>query len=466
MWAKPKDGKHPLIGPQVKFLCLSYGETLALDSALAMRRLIESDWYQDRWGRRVQLTSDQEAKSKFDTTAGGTRISAGFDGTLTGRGGDVKIIDDPLKADDAEREVIRDNVFRKYNGTLKSRVTDPRHTAEVVIMQRLGEADLSGRILDEEDDDLVHLLLPAEYEPSRSFMSPIGWSDPRINDGDILWPERFGPKELAPFKRDPYEWAGQWQQRPEPRGGGLFKYDWWQYEHIPVGKQPPPMSYIVASLDSAYTKQERNDPSGFTVWGVYRDAHDNPKVLMLQAWRKHLELHGPSVERIPGEHEAAYVARAKQSWGLVEWVAYECKRLRVDKLLIEAKASGLSVAQEMQRLYANEGWGVETVNPEGDKYARAVAVVHLWADGFVHVPASQHNPKDPDSGLFPREWADLVIREMGTFPNGKFRDLADSATQAMKHLRSVGLAVRREERDAARIADSMYRPKVAPLYHT
>lgn len=84
IWAKQRQEGNPLVGPQTKFLCLSYGDTLALDSAILMRRLILSPWYKERWGKRVQLTGDQEAKSKFDTTAGGTRISASFDGTVTG----------------------------------------------------------------------------------------------------------------------------------------------------------------------------------------------------------------------------------------------------------------------------------------------------------------------------------------------------------------------------------------------
>jgi hypothetical protein len=261
-------------------------------------------------------------------------------------------------------------------------------------------------------------------------------------------------------------WAGQYQQTPEPRGGGLFKRDWWQYIHVPIGAPPPPMEYVVASLDSAYTKNERNDPSGFTVWGAYVDERDNPKIMMLGAWRKHLEIHGADVEREPGEHELDYKARAKKEWGLVEWVAHECKRHHVDMLLIEAKASGIDVGNEMRRLYANEGWGVELIDPKGgDKYARAVAQIHLFADGMVGVPVSHRNPKDRESELIPRDWAQLVIDETAMFPNGRFKDLTDSTTQALKHLRQVGFAIRRDERDQVRAIQAQHgTTRLDPLY--
>lgn len=363
---------------------------------------------------------------------------------------------------DGESDVVRQKTVRLFDEALSNRLNDLKKSAIIVIMQRVNEGDVAGHII-EHEPGYEHLMIPMEWD-GRRYTTSIGWTDPREYDGELAWPERYPEETLQRFRRNAFLWAGQYQQAPEPRGGGMFKRDWWGLEHVPFGKAPPMCEYVVASLDSAYTKQERNDPSGFTVWGVYRDAHGNPKVLMLGAWRKHLEMHGPHHDRLPGESERAYVDRCKKDWGLVEWVAYDCKRLRVDRLLIEAKASGITVAQEMRRLYANESWGIDLVNPEGDKYARAVAVMHLWADGMVMVPASLEDPKDPSSGLVPRDWAQLVIDEMAVFPNGRFRDLTDSTTQALKHLRGVGLAVRREERMDEQIARSMHKEQMPPLY--
>lgn len=457
LWAKARNPQYPLIGAQAKFLCLSYGDDLALDSALLMRRLIESDWYQARWGSRVKLTADQEAKSKFDTTAGGSRISAGFGGTLTGRGGDIKIIDDPLKADDAEMETARQKVIRRYDGTLKSRMTDPRHTAEVTILQRLHEQDLAGHIL-ETDPDYELLMLPAEFEPERRMHTSIGWTDCRKTDGEVLWPERFGTKELAVFKRNAYEWAGQWQQRPEVRGGSILKRDWWQFFETEDGKGIPQMSYVIASCDPAYTSKQENDPSGFVVLGVYYEA-EVAKVMVLNAWRKRLELHGPHIDRLPGETEQAYTKRTMPSWGLVEHLAYSCKRFRVDRLLVEAKASGHSVAQEIRRLHANDGWSTQLVDPRGqDKVARVYAVQHLFAEGMIHIPAYS------DGTL--REWGQQLVDECAAFPKAAHDDMVDALSQGLQHLRSAGLLVRREERAA--IVEEMRRHKsqVLPLYPT
>ena len=457
LWAKERDPTHPLIGAQSKFLCLSYGDDLALDSALLMRRLVESDWYQARWGKRVKLTADQEAKSKFDTTAGGSRISAGFGGTLTGRGGDIKIIDDPLKADDAEMETARQKVIRRYDGTLKSRMTDPRHTAEVAIMQRLHENDLAGHILDT-DPDFQLLNLPAEFEPTRRIYTSIGWTDPRTDDGEILWPERFGPKELAVFKRNAYEWAGQWQQRPEVRGGSIIKRDWWQHYETEDGSVPQ-MAYVVGSLDPAYTSKEENDPSGFVLLGVWYDEFEIPRVMVLNSWRKRLELHGPHIDRLPNETETAYVKRTQKDWGLIEWVAHSCKRFKADKLLVEAKASGHSVAQEIRRLHSTQGWSTQLVDPRGrDKVARVYAVQHLFAEGMIHLPAYS------DGSL--REWGQQLVDECAAFPKGATDDMVDALSQGLQHLRDLGLLVRREERAAAIEEMRRHRPSSGPLYPT
>lgn len=446
-WANQKREGLPLLGPQVKFMCLAYAKPLALDHALIMRRLLESDWYQERWGSRVKLTSDQEAKSKFDTTAGGTRITDGFDGSLTGRGGDVRVIDDPHKADEAEGQTTREAVLRKYDGTLKSRITDPKHNAEVIIMQRLHESDLSGHILREKDPDLVHLVLPTEYEPNRSIVTKIGWKDPRTVDGEILWPERFGPKELIPFKRDPYSWAGQWQQRPEVRGGAIIKREWWQTWE---GKWPR-ADFTLAALDSAYTEKAENDPSALTVWRCYTDKEGFPKIVLCAAWEKRLQLNGKTVARLPGESDADYRARASQEWGLVDWVADTCNELQVDRLLIEAKASGISVAQEIKRLHATKTWGVRLVDPKGrDKVARAHAVTSLFVDGLIYAPD--------------RDWARAVIDQCAAFPKGAHDDLVDSAVYALDHLRSIGLAIRGEEHERE-IAELMKPPeRHEPVY--
>lgn len=451
----------PMNMPHLRTISFSYAAHLTQRDNGKFRDLVRSREYQALYGDRFKLIADGVEKVANDKT--GWRYASSVLGVGTGERGDRAILDDPHNVKDGESETVRTKTVRWFDEAMSNRLNDLEKSAIVVIMQRVNEADVSGHIIDHEPD-YVHLMIAMEYD-GRHCETPI-WSDPRTKIGELAWPERYPDRTLTRFRRNPYMWAGQYQQTPEPRGGGLFKRDWWGLERVPIGSAPPQCDYIVASLDSAYTKEERNDPSGFTCWGVYRDRNDNPKILLLGAWRKHLELHGPHVERKKGENERIYQDRLRKSWGLVEWVAHDCRRLRVNKLLIESKASGLSVAQEIQRLYASKNWGVEMVNPEGDKFARAVAITHLFADGLVHVPASNIEPDDKDSDLVPRDWAQLVIDETATFPNGRFRDLTDSTTQALKHLREIGLAVRTEEREEERLAQSSINERPLPLYPT
>lgn len=449
----------PMNLPHLRTISFSYAAHLTERDNGRFRDLVTSRSYKELWGERFSPTGVGVVKVANDKT--GWRFASSVLGVGTGERADRCCLDDPHNIADGESDVKRAKAVRWFDEAMSNRLNDLQKSAIVVIMQRVNEADVSGHIIDKED--YCHLLIPMELDGYRP-PTQIGWVDPRKYAGELAWPERFSDEALARFRANPFMWASQYQQTPEPRGGGLFKRDWWRRYELPRGKQPPAFDYIVASLDSAYTKQERNDPSGFTAWGVFKDRNGNPVIMLLQAWRKHLEIHGPEVERLPGEHELDYVRRAKQSWGLVEWVAYECKRLRVHNLIIEAKASGLSVAQEMTRLYGTKGWGVTLENPEGDKYARGIAIVHLLADGLVHVPAELDDPNDPDSDLVPRDFAQLMIDDAAMFPNGRFRDVVDSMTQALKHLRSMGLAVRREEREEERLMKSMNYEQARPLY--
>lgn len=468
MWCKPPDERYPLIGPGGRFMCLSYGDQLAMDNATLSHRLIESKWYQERWGDRVTITLDQDAKNKFDTTAGGTRISGSFGGSVTGRGAGIRVYDDPHKMDEVESDKIREGVLRIYDTTLKSRITDPRVSAEVLVAQRGHVKDLSDKFLG--TGDVVHLNLPAEYDPYRHCATvlrrdengaPIQtWEDPRTEDKELLWPERWGRKELATYRTPAHEWAAQWQQSPEARGGGILKREHWTAYELAVGASPRhDFDLVIASLDPAFTSKQENDPSGFTVWGVYREQGD-AKVILLHAWKKWLELHGKEVPKEPDESHYHYAKRAGPNWGLVEWVAHECKRLRVRILLIEDKGSGHSVAQEIQRLYGDKEWGTELVNPgELDKRARAYAISHLFTAGMISAPAS------PNGGEW-REWAEMVISECERFRGfpGEEDNLVDSVTQALKFLRDSGFAVRPEERKIADDAMALYKRPSKRLY--
>ncbi len=441
-WIK-KRGEFPLQGPQVKFLCLSYSKTLSLDHATLMHRLVNSPWYQSNWGKIVKLAGDQDAKEKFDTTAGGSRISSGFGGSVTGRGGDIKIFDDPIKVDDANSEVIRDGVNREYDETLSNRVTDPSIAAEVIVMQRVHENDLSGHIL-ERKRDTVHLCLPAEHDITRHCVTrwidhegdEVEWEDPRVDDGEPLWPELWNAKTLQPLKANEYVWAGQYQQSPVPRGGGIIKYEWWQPWQ---SEKHPKYIYVLASLDTAYTSKEENDFSALVVLGVFLDSMQRPRVLLSHAWQERLELNA-----------------------LVTKAADTCQKLKVDRLLIENKAAGHSVAQEIKRLYRRSSFVTELVDPtpQRGKVARVHAVVPMFTDGAVFAPMVSEG-----GSLIPsRQWVQDVLDQVTAFPKGAHDDLCDGLSQGLHYLRTNGILKLVSETKAEEAERSQVKKRYKPLY--
>jgi predicted phage terminase large subunit-like protein len=219
----------------------------------------------------------------------------------------------------------------------------------------------------------------------------------------------------------------QYQQTPQARGGNLFQLDWWQpIEPFMLNDRFPAFSYVVASLDGAYTEKEENDPSAMTVWGIFENENAYNRACLVHAWRKKLQFSGPRMDVLPGEHESRYILRTRKHWGLVEWVAHTCNRYKVDRLLIEAKATGISAAQSLRNSHPKAGWAIELVEPKGDKVARAIAVQPSFSQFMIYAPEEL-------------QWSTMVKDEMAVFPKGRYKDLTDSATQAVKHLRDAGL---------------------------
>jgi len=430
-WAQRR--KSDTSGPGVQFLHASYSQILTLRDSTKCRRLIESPWYQTLWGDRFHLMADQNTKSRFDNDKGGSRLSTSVGSSLTGEGGNIIVVDDPNAAQEAHSEATIATTIEWWDGALSTRLNNAKTGAFVVIQQRLGEEDLTGHILSKEVGEWTHLCLPMRFEPERSFVTSIGWEDPRTEPGELLWPERFGEREVANLERQMGPWtsAGQLQQRPEPKGGGVIKREWWQ---LWEREKFPPLDYVMASLDTAYTTKTENDYSAMTVWGVFsggnqgaianrvigRDSEtismikrtyteEHPKVMMMFAWQERLELHE-----------------------LVLKVSQTMKDYKVDKILIENKAAGISTAQEIRRLYGHEDFAVQLVDPKSqDKLSRLYSVQHLFAEGLIFAPD--------------RTWADQVITQVSTFPKGKHDDLVDTVSMALRHLREIGLLVRGDE---------------------
>ena len=451
-WCWTQSHVSPTSGPGVQFLHASYASQLSLRDSVKCRRLIESPWYQASWGSRFKLNSDQNTKSRFTNDKGGERLITSVGAAVTGEGGSIIVVDDPNAANEAFSEATIQATIDWWDGTMSTRLNDPNTGAYIVIQQRLAEDDLTGHILSKDVGEWTHLCLPMKYERERAFVTTIGWEDPREEEGELLWPERFPDRQVAELERvlGPFKAAGQLQQRPEPAGGGVIKREWWQLWEEPAF---PPMDFIIASLDTAYTLKETNDYSALTIWGVFSGGtmaqasrvmgadgrpmyidrsyeEGAPKVMLMYAWQERLELHE-----------------------LVEKVARTARSLKIDKLLIENKAAGISVAQEMRRLYNNERFAVQLSDPKSqDKLSRLYSVQHLFAEGMVYSPD--------------KVWAEEVIRQVGQFPKGKHDDLVDTVSQALRHLRDAGLLERAPERLAQMESMMTYpgRGSVQPLY--
>ena len=433
--------------PHLRYVCAAHKvENLSARDSRRMRQLITSEWYQARWGELVKLAKDQNEKLNFVNSVGGFRIATAIT-SLTGIRGDRVIIDDPHSVDSAASETQRQTEVTTFLEAIPTRLNDPIRSSIVIIMQRLHEEDVSGVILDKQLG-YDHLMLPMEYDPARAFPTKLGFVDPRSEAGELLFPERFPAEVVTRDKRvmGPYATAGQFQQEPTPRGGGVIKREWWRLYEASVF---PPMEYVVASLDTAYTIKAENDFSALTVWGLFSGAQaqridayatrggqrrdtqdamnmfdeaaqvlhrgpqgprgDQPRLMLMDGWQERLELHD-----------------------LVEKVAKTCRRLKVDLLLIENKAAGHSVAQEIRRLYSHEDWGVQMYDPKTlDKLARLYSIQHLFAEGIIYAPD--------------RAFADMVIQQVSVFPKGKNDDIVDTVSMAVKHFRDRGLLVREPE---------------------
>lgn len=441
--------------PDARFVAFSYAAYLTERDNGRFLTLVSSPKYQAMYGDRVKLT--EVGKVRVANTATGWKFASSVGGVGTGERGDFVLFDDPHNVKESESDPVRSETVRWFREGMQNRLNDLTTGAIIVIMQRVHEMDVSGVIV-AEYPEYVHLCIPMEYEAGRHCETSIGWSDWRAEDGELAWPERFSYEQLEPFRRLPFLWSGQYQQRPEPRGGGIIKREWWRLwddeeaaQHGVNSGAFPPMELIVASLDPAYTQKEENDPSALTIWGLWRDRYENPNIMLMNAWAKRLEIHGPQVVRRPGESDAAYLERQKADWGLVEWTVHSCKRFKVDHLLIEAKASGISVFQEIRRLNRTSDWSTALVNPgKEDKVSRAYAVQPHFANGQVFAPD--------------RTWADLVISQCATFPKAAHDDLVDTATQALRWFREKGLLQRSDEIAAAQAAENTHRSPERPIY--
>lgn len=234
-----------------RFLATAHKQDLAVRDNLKCRRLIRSPWFQHLWP--VVLTSDQDAKTKFENERTGFREAMAFT-SMTGSRGDRVILDDPHSVDDANSPIKLAGDVVTFREALPSRVNNDQ-SAIVIVMQRLNEQDVSAVA---KELGYEHLMIPMRFETERRCTTSIGWSDPRQDDGELMFPERFPERQVSELETTlgSYATAGQLQQRPAPRSGGMFqRADFEIVEALPAGKKKTVRAWDFAATQAAPGKR-------------------------------------------------------------------------------------------------------------------------------------------------------------------------------------------------------------------
>jgi predicted phage terminase large subunit-like protein len=368
--------------PSKRFACVSYSQELAATFARQFRVVVNSDWYRQLFPS-MRIAKDTEIECV--TTKGGGRFAVPVGGSFTGRGADIIIVDDPMKAGDAPSETARRTVNEWYGATLLSRLDDKEQGAIILVMQRLHEDDLAGTLLLK--GGWEHLDLPAIAEEDQNILIGPGAVHSR-KKGEVLHPERESRDRLEEIRREmgSLNFSAQYLQRPVPLEGNLIKRVWLRYYDDAPSRGPG--FEIVQSWDVASTTGEINDWSVCTTW-----LKTKRRYYLLDVWRGRLEF--PHLKR-------KLVALARE----------HCPR----RILIEQAGPGLHLIQELK---ADPQSGVPVpigIKPEGDKLVRMEAQSARFEAEQVHLP------KDA-------QWLGEFLHEILAFPNARHDDQIDSVSQ-------------------------------------
>jgi predicted phage terminase large subunit-like protein len=379
--------------PGRRIICVSYSESLARKHANDCRALMRSKLYR-RIFPATRISPAKDTETEVMTTARGSRLATSVGGTLTGRGGDLLIIDDPLKPQDAHSESARESLKRWYSNTLLSRLDHKTDGSIILVMQRLHPDDLAGHLL--EQGGWAHLNLPAIAEQESSVRLSPNRSH-RRSVGDLLHPERESQAALDELKASmgSMEFTAQYQQAPVPTGGNLIKWSWFKYYDTP----PTPQSgdKIIVSWDTALSSTQLADYSACIVLLVRRET-----IYIVDLVRARLEF--PDLRRA--------VLLQHNRWRNVA---------SNYALLIENKGSGLSLIQDLRR----ENIHAIPVDPNGDKTMRMAAQTAPIEAGAVHLPAKA-------------SWLEEFKKELLSFPLGRHDDQIDALSQALQRAFAPG----------------------------
>lgn len=391
--------------PDRKIIITSNTEKLAVSFGGWVRNLIASSAEYKQIFPEMKISKHAKASGLWSTNKGGEFFAVGVGGTVTGRGGDIFLIDDPHSEQDV---LVPDGAA--YDKAWDWYLAGPRQRLQpnagiVVICTRWHKKDLVGKILD---------------RPGR-----IPWTYialPMLDESESpLWPEFWPKSECLALKADlPIErWECNYQQNPISDALSVVKFSDWQLWPPPDwkhGMQPPACDFIIQGWDTSYAANRRSNYSACTTWGTFRRKDDKgierDHIILLDAYWDQLEF--PQLKEV--------ARKGKEFW-------------KPDCILIESKTAGYPLVQEFRQ----SGIPVEDFCPSrGDrKEVRVNAIADLFASGMVW------RPETP--------WADEVAKQFAEFPHGTFDDLVDASTMCLMRLRRGGLArIAREQDDELR----------------
>lgn len=376
--------------PAKRIVCVSYSADLAASHARDTREVMEAAWYRETFPLS-RLSRKRAAEMDFMTTKRGYRFATSLGGQLTGRGGDIVIIDDPMKAEDVHSDAERDRAIQWFRQTLITRLDDKLNDCIILVMQRLHVDDLAGHLL--QMGEWTHLNLPAIAVTDEAI--PIAPGETHIRRvGELLHPEREPQQVLDGLQRDlgPRVFEAQYQQNPAPPDGTILHWSWFRWAD--EVQQRRPKDEIVQSWDTAIKSGVTNDYSVCTTWLV-RDK----EYLLLDVFRNRLEF--PDLRRKVISHG--------NQWG-------------ADYILIEDASSGQALIQDLKKRPDGSTWRLRAIQPHGDKVGRAEAQSVPIENGQVYL-------------IDGAAYLEALRAEIVAFPRGH-DDQIDSMTQFLEWVRT------------------------------
>lgn len=370
--------------PTRDVLCVSYSQELANKHARDRRDIMTSSWYKKLFPK-TRLSKTKNTESEFATTKGGECLSNSVGGSLTGRGGGLVLIDDPIKADDATSDVERNKVNEWYRATLYQRLNNKGQDPIVIAMQRVHHDDLVGCVLDL--DDWTHLNLPA----IATHTEEIALADDRVHvrqEGDVLHPERESREVLDRTQRiaGSAVFAAQYQQSPVPPGGNIIKRDW--FKRCNPIRNLNVFSQIVQSWDTAIETGDACDYSVCQTWGVNKDG-----LYLVDVVR----------ERLAFPDLLAQVRRLAEQY-------------QPHRIIIEKAGSGHGLLQSLSQV---SNLPVVPIEPKLDKLTRLAQVSAIIEGGKVWLPREA-------------PWLADFLHEVLGFPAAKYDDQVDAMSQFLR----------------------------------